>query len=279
VADYTNTKSGPGAAYPDNAVETQWQRLEPLVTPEQVRSRHLFGIPLVSQMVDPITKQAQVYTDDLIADTIDRSVAQAEQDTGLDIFPMQVKEKAPFDRAEYMSFGYMRTERRPVASVEALTITPANNVDIFSVPLDWIETAYLPKGQLNIVPLVAATGSSVAQATGTAGAIFLAVMSQFYWVPAFWQIKYTTGFPDGLLPKIVNEYIGVIAAMEILSSLASTYGGSQSYSLGIGGASQSQSTPGPDIFTKRFGDLEKKRDKLKKQLKTQYGLNIFSGNV
>ncbi len=279
MADYTKSKSGPGRQFPDNATQSSWGRVEPLVTPEQVRNRHLFGIPLVSAMKDPLTGKPQVYTDDMIRDTIDRAVAMCETATGLDIFPVQSMEKHPFDRNEYESFGYFRLERRPVTSVEALDIVPPNGQALYSVPLEWIETGYLPKGQINLIPM----GNSIAYGTpanvGSGGALFLNVLGNQPWVPAFWQITYTSGFPDGMLPKSVNELIGVWAAMEILSSLAATYGKSQSHSLGIDGLSQSISTPGPQIFKVRYEELEEKRKSLVKKLKTQYGLNLFSGNV
>lgn len=279
MADYTNSKSGPGGVFPDNATETTWNRLEPLITAEQVRYRHLFGIPLVSAMKDPLTGKAQVMTDDLIKDTIDRSISMAESDTGLDIFPIRQKEKHPFDRNEFNSFGYFRVEHRPVATIDKVTMTPSNNVDIYSVPLEWVETAYLPRGQINIIPLFAATGYNSPVATGNVGAAFLAVLGSHQWVPAFWQIEYTSGFPDGLLPKIVNELIGTIAAMEVLGLLAATYAKSSSHSLGIDGMSQSVSTPGPALFDQRIGLLADKRKMLAKKLKTQYGLNLFSSNV
>lgn len=279
MGDYTNSKSGPGVVFPDNAVETGWNRVEPLVSPEQVRNRHLFGIPLVSAMPDPLSGRAQVYTDDLVRDTIDRAIALVEAETGLDIFPIRSKEKHPFCKQDYESFGYLRLERRPVASVEKMTITPPSGNDLYQIPNEWIETAYLPKGQLNLIPI----GNSIAYGSpgqvGSGGALFLNVLGNMSWVPAFWQIEYTSGFPDGMMPKIVNELIGVVAAMEILSQLAATWGASTSHSQGMDGLSQSISTPGPQIFKARLDDLAPKRLALTKKLKTQYGVSLFSGSV
>lgn len=279
MADYTNTKSGPGVVFPDNAVESAWQRTEPLVTPDQVKARHMFGIPLVSAMKDPLTNKAQVYTNEMIKDTIDRAVAMVEQETGIDIFPLRSKEKHPFDRNDYASFGYMRVERRPVASVEKLSINPPSGVDLYTVPLEWIETAYLPKGQLNLIPIGNAIAYGTPAQVGSGGALFLNVLGNQPWVPAFWMVEYTSGFPDGMIPKAVNELIGVVAAMEVLGALGATYGKSSSHSLGIDGLSQSISTPGPAIFQQRLGELAEKRKAMIKKLKTYYGLNLFSGNV
>jgi hypothetical protein len=279
MADYTKTKSGPGVLFPENALESSWNRVEPLVTPEQVRGRHLFGIPLVSAMKDPLTGKAMVYTDDLIRDTIDRAVAQVETETHLDIFPVQRAQKYPFDRNEYEAFGYTRLEHRPVASVESLAITPPSGSDIYQVPLEWIETGYLPKGQINLIPLGNAIAYGTPANVGSGGALFLNVLGTKAWIPAFWQVTYTTGFPDGMLPKSVNELIGIVAGMKVLSALAVTYGKSQSHSLGIDGLSQSVGTPGPQIFKVRYDELAEEKKVLIKKLKTQYGLNLFSGNV
>jgi hypothetical protein len=279
MADYSKSKTGIGGVFPDNATETSWERLEPLVRPEQVQSRHLFGIPLVSAMKDPLTGKAQVYTPDMIRDTIDRAVSMVEQDVGIDIFPNVNKEKHPFDRNEYESFGYFRLHRRPCASIEVLSITPPSGSDIYRIPLEWVETAYMHTGQINLIPLGNAIAYGTPADVGSGGALFLNVLGNQPWIPAFWQVTYTSGFPDGMLPKVVNELIGTVAAMEILSALASTYARSTSHSLGIDGLSQSVSTPGPQLFKTRYEELEAKRKSLVKKLRTQYALNLFSGNV
>lgn len=280
MADYSRSKSGPGAMFPDNAVETTWNRLEPLVTPTQVKNRHLFGIPLVSAIRDPLTNRAQRYDDDLIKDTIDRAVGLVETETGLDIFPVRMKEKLPFDQHHYQSFGYMRVARRPVACVDKITITPASGNDLYTVPIEWVETANLPYGQLNLTPISGATVyGDVTGGVAPGGALFLNVLGQHRWVPAFWMVEYTSGFPDGLLPRVVNELVGAVAAMEVLSALAATYARSTSHSLGIDGLSQSVSTPGPQLFKQRLDELAEKRKKLVKKLRTQYALNLFSGEV
>jgi len=98
-------------------------------------------------------------------------------------------------------------------------------------------------------------------------------------VPALWQATYTTGFKEGRIPSAVNQLLGVIAAMEILSMLAITYSRSSSASLGIDGLSQSVSTPGPALFDVRIAALGEKRKWLVSKLKRQFGLGFFSDNV
>lgn len=282
MSDYTDSKSGIGAVFIDGAIDDQWQRVEPLIKPEQLRIRHLFGIPLVSNIIDPITKRAAVMTDDILKDYIDRAVSVCEMESGIDIFPTRLREKHAFDRAEFNSFGYLKVNRRPVQSLDKLTITPANNVDIYEVPLEWVEVAYLRKGQIYIIPQaisISNSGTSIVPSQSSGGSIYMSIFGTCPWIPAFWQVEYTTGFADGNIPKVVNELIGCIASMEILSMLASTYAQTSGTSLGIDGLSQSVSTPGPQIFSVRLQELADKRKMLSKKLKTLYGLTMFSSNV
>jgi hypothetical protein len=281
MADHTYSKAGLGAIYPDGGFDTTWQRSEALITPERLVRRHLFGIPLVSGSKDPRTGKADVMTPDDIIDHIDRAVGTLELETGLIIFPTQYKAKLPYDRCEYQSFGYFRIEKKPIASIELLTINLSNNQDIFSVPLDWIETAKLHVGQINIIPLTIALtkGGSSATPTTSGGGVLLALMGNAPWLASYFQIDCTLGFKDGMLPKVMNDLIGTIAAMQILSQLASTYGKSTGSSLSIDGMSQSVSSPGANIFTKRYTDLAQERAFLTKKIKVAWGTTLFTSNV
>lgn len=278
--DPSNSRFSTGAAAPENAIDAARQDLEPLITPEQLKFRHLFGIPLVSAIKDPFTGKPQVFTDEQIKDIIEGAVSQAEQDTKIDIFPVRRREKQPFDINLYNTFGYFQLDHRPCTSVDKLSVTPSNGLDVYVVPNDWVEGAYLTRGQVNIVPLTVAfvQGTYIPQQS-SGGAAFLQILGNRAWIPAWWQIEYTSGFPDGQLPRTVNEYIGVVAAMEVLSMLAATYARVTSHSLGIDAYSQSVGTPGPQLFKTRMDELEAKRTRLLKKLKANYGFKIFSGTL
>lgn len=282
MADYTDSKPVLGEVFPVGLTESAWQRTEPLITPEKLKIKHLFGLPLVSGMKDPISGRAQVMTDEMLADYIDTAVGLAELETGLTIFPARFEEKKAWDRQDYDSLGYFVMPKRPIASVEKIEVNLSSNDTIYEVPLQWVETAQFAWGQLNIIPLTIAmtSGSPTAIPTTAGGALLLSVFKgRSQWVASFWKVTYTAGFPDAMLPKVVNDLIGTIAAMEVLSQLASTYGKSSGSSLSIDGMSQSVSTPGPEIFTKRMKDLQDKRTMLVGKLKNVYHLKFFSNNV
>jgi hypothetical protein len=111
------------------------------------------------------------------------------------------------------------------------------------------------------------------------GVAILSLLQNHRWIPCFWEIKYTTGFPDGEIPKMMNELIGTIAAINVLSQLAPTYGRANSTSLSFDNLSQSVSTVGPEIFTKRIEDLKEKREMLIRKVKSRWGQTLFTSAV
>jgi hypothetical protein len=283
VADFTTSKAGVGATIPENLVESAWDRYEPLVTPDRVKLLHLFGIPLRSRLKDPVTgKFAEMTPDDVVV-FIQQAVSLAEAECGIDIFEGHYKEREAFDRQLFDSFGFMQLRHRPARSIERFTITSTDQKDIYLVPQDWIETGYLARGEFYIVPLAvsAVTGGQVfGSSAPSAGALYLSIWGSRSWIPAFWQTEYTTGFKDGRIPTIVNQLVGVIAAMEILSLLATTFGpAGTSASIGVDGFSQSQSLPGPQVYMQRLEELTAKRQWLVGRIKKLCGLGLFMTNV
>lgn len=285
MAIYTGTNSvaNPQSNYPENAVDgTEWGRTEPLMNAELLVQRFLFGIPLVSQVINPITKKYDVKTPAVLTDHIVRAVAQVEDAVGINILPVQREEQHAFDRVFLEQYSYFRTRCKPILSVEGLVIRPANNpdgTDIYTVPKEWLSFTQAAKGQINIVPVIAADALVIPQVVTSNGAAFLlAYLSQLPFAPSYWNIKYTAGFPEGKIPVTVNEMVGCRAAIDILSDLAATYR-VQSYSLSLDAMSQSQSGPGPRIYQERMQLLQDKYDKLVQKFKAKFGVKIAASQI
>jgi hypothetical protein len=152
---------------------------------------------------------------------------------------------------------------------------------MFKLPLEWVEVGLLHLGQVNLIPLTIATrgGTMVPLTSGPGGSFFLSLLQGKPWVPALFEFVYTTGFKEGTVPKILNQYIGCIAAMEILSLLATTYSKSTSTSLGIDGLSQSIGTPGMEIFTQRMKELSEKRHWILGRIQAAVNANFIVDNL
>ncbi len=236
MADYTDSKAAEGV-YPDRAVDAQeWSR----------------------------------------KDQIDRAVATLELELGLSLFPVQFDEKHPFDRQFWASYGYIKVEHRPVASVEEFAFSaPTNSLgatsDIFNVNLDWLENKNFHKGQINLIPLLPAISNNSVTGSAGSGSAYIQVLSGVGWIPALVRVKYTAGFPDGRFPRVINELVGINAALEILGVLQAT-NSATSYSISIDGQSQSISGPGPQAYQGRIDYLNQQKMVMIKKMKNVYGV-------
>lgn len=268
--------------WPPNGLEASWTRLQPLLTPAQLLAFHLFGIPLVSAEPNPITGERQVIPPEQLGAYIERAVELAEAETGLTIMSTEVTESISFDRNSFESHGYFQLARRPVWGVERLTIRTPNAEDLYSIPTDWITYGGMFRGRINLVPLTlafASTAITPGVANGAAGAAFLASIGSLIFVPCYWGIDYFAGWPDGMVPMLVNELLGCICAMEILSMLGATYARVTSASVSVDGLGQSVGMSGPNLYQVRLADLQVKRDKIVSKLKIVFGLRFGMGTV
>lgn len=274
MANFPYTKSYGTAMYPVHALETSGllKRVEPFLTPEQFRSRFLKGIPLVFL-------NGATFSDDELKDRINLAQNEAELRLKTTITRELRQEKLPFKQQDYKAYIHLKAEQGPICTIHQLAIVSADKNTIFEIPPEWIETTNFAKSYINVIPLLAAYGvNSVQGAVGNAGIAFLTVIDGLDFIPAYWQIKYTSGMSntEGSVPIVVNEYIGCIAAIQILSMIAATFiHTSQSQSQD--GISQSSSGPGPRIYLVRIEELTKRRDELERKLKGIFSQNFFVG--
>jgi hypothetical protein len=255
------------------AVSGLLQRSEPILTPEQLLSRFLKGIPLTFPNGDKFSPED-------LKDRIYLATNECELLLGTVIFPEIFKEKLPFDYALYKSYINLNTTKGPVQSLNYLAIVSADGNNIFEIPPTWIETSNFSKNIINVIPLLAAYGiNQVSGAVGNAGIAFLTVMDGLNWVPAYWEVGYVAGLSntEGQVPTPVNELIGTVAAIAILSEIAPNFiYTSQSQSQD--GISQSSSGLGPRIYELRIADLIAKRDELVRKMKAIFATRYYVSN-
>jgi hypothetical protein len=275
--DLTTNKSALGSVFPEHAVAGQGvSRIEAIISPEQLRSRFLFGIPLFSNQKNPLTGVRDQITDEMLRDDfITRGINLAEELCHIDIVPVQRFEKYPFDKAFYEAFGYMLTEHKPVNSVQQLAIVPSNNIVVYVVPPQWIEGSGFPRGQINIVPLTAAFEGSgfLPPSSSAGGAAFLQILGTKNFIPYYWQLNYVTGFPNGAVPVMINELIGSISAKLVLENLAASNKVGQ-YSQSIDGFSQNVNVIGPQVYDTRLTQLEERIQQLVGKIKSRFSVKM-----
>lgn len=277
MADLSKGKGYGTAVYPVHAEETSGllRRAEPMLTPEMLKRRFLKGIPLTFPNGD-------TFTDEDLKDKIMVAMNETEVLLNRTITREFFKEKHQFDRSLYRAYIHVKAEHGPIVSIEEFAIVSADGNNVFTLPPTWIETSNFSKNQINLIPILAAYGMNQVTGSdpGNAGVAFLAMIDGLNWVPAYWQIKYTAGMTtkEGQVPVIVNELIGTIAAIDVLSEIApSNIHNSQS--LSQDGISQSSSGPGPRLYDKRIQDLTDKRDELVKKLKGIFYSKLWVSNI
>ncbi len=264
------------AVYPVHALQTSGllTRCEPLIDVDKFKRMFLKGIPLKFRNGDQITSED-------IKEKINWAANETELLLNVPLYREAFQHKVPFDYSLYKAYINIVSEKGPIISLEHLAIVSADNNNIFEIPPTWIETTNFAKRLINVIPLLAAYGvNQVSGAVGNAGIAFLTVMDGLNWVPAYWQINYTAGLSnkEGQLPAPVNELIGCIAAIDILSQKA-TDNIFNSQSQSQDGISQSSSGPGPNIYNKRIEDLTARKDVLISKLKTIFSQRFLVGSI
>ena len=277
-------KSFSGAQYPIHCQDSSgaFKRAEPILTLDQVRSRYLKGVYMTFPNGDTFTNLD-------IQDQINLASNQVELLLKMQISPIIIKEKLDFDMSLYKAFIDLQTSNSPIISLESLAIVSTNGQPLFEIPAPWIEAAQFTRGKINVIPLLASfgtqrvAGSPIVGSSPGNGVAFFALWNAYGSInnaPSYWQVIYKSGLSntDGTLPVPVNDLIGVVTAINMLSMLALLYL-QTSVSLSQDGISQSSSYMGPRIYQLRIEELMKRRDELVDEIKGAYGRRFFFSHI
>lgn len=294
MSDYSRTKPIQNNNYPSKSVTggvAGFSRVEPLLTVDRLKEEFLFGIPLIS----PLTREK--LTDDAIRNILTRAMARVELECKIDITPVQRKTHFPFDRTKFLQgFNQIDLSNFPLLSLEEFSIRAVNSANtpdnptggdqnqegsvIYSLPLDWIDLSQSHKGLLHVFPLISTftgTGQVGAAIQGPAASLFMSLIHQQY-LPAYWFVKFTSGFKENGVPATINDLIGTFAALEVLSLLGPLRL-FNSQSINIDGTGQSVAGPGVQWLTTRIGELNERAAALKDLIKARFTQKITMSHI
>lgn len=264
MADFSDEKPNTTAVYPVHAKE--WtgdlEVYEDLIDAKLLFSRYLKGVPHIT-----------TYTDEELKDFIKIATNDAELELNLPIIARVYEDRLPFDRNLYRSFVHLVTKTRPIQSVLNISIVSSDGHKVYTLPSEWIDVGNFHRGQINVVPYLAAYTSDILSGwQASVGSMFLTAIAAVKWLPGYWNVTYKAGLQchDGKIPVIVNNLIGVMAALEVLGNLGvkNQY---NSTSIGQDGISQSTSGPGPALYAQRIQELEAKKDRMINKIKGRFG--------
>jgi hypothetical protein len=295
MSDYSNTKPNPSGIYPEGRLALHddqgsgFTRVEAFLTPEVLKNEYMFGIPLFS----PVTKQ--VLSDETIKSVINRAYAKIEIECKINIFQQQVMKRLEFDKTKFFQgWGQLNLGVRNIRSIEELSIRTSNSFQtsnmsgyldpvekdgsiIYNYPLTWLDMSLAHKGLISCVPLqttYATTGIGATPISGPQAALF-AAFTRLSYIPGFWYVRFTTGFPNNSIPSIVNELAACYACISLLSMLGPGTNRNNSQSISIDASSQSVSNQGPNIYQQRIVDLTTKAAEIKDQVNGYFRQKIY----
>lgn len=267
MSDFDPTPKLP--PFPERSVslEPGLSRYEPLMNVERMKSDYLFGIPLKSSL----TKQE--FSDDSIQRFIVRAISEVEHELLINISPVKYEDRYDYDLWDYQQFNFIHLNHWPVLQVESVKGKYPNSVDFIQYPNDWV-SIYNEFGILQLTP----TNGSLTQFFLTNDATYIPLLlgGRAKW-PQLWQITYTSGFDNEKIPAVINELVGLKAALQILSIIQPVLFPFTSYGIGLDGTSQSVGGPGPMLFSERINHLKEEAARLMDVAKRYYNKKLQLG--
>ena len=217
---------------PENSTsQPGFSRTEALLTPKQLKERYLFGIKLQDEHGNEMPPE-------VIQHHISASLSYLEHKLDIIIAPTEFTEEYDYRAVDYTNFNFIQLKHRPLSSVTTLKAKFPNNVDLVTYPKEWI---VLEKegAQIQLSPVEGTfSGLIVTQGGSYVPLIF---GTRDHW-PHLFQVKYVAGFCDDEIPLILNEMIGMQAAIRIFEIMGDILHGPgiSSESVGLDAASISK---------------------------------------
>lgn len=255
--------------------EPGFDRFGPLIDPQRVKDEYLFGIPLKAALT------GQELSDETIKAVIRKAVGDFETSVRIAVNPVRITDMIDFQRADDAQFGTKKLTRWPVLKVENLkALWPGRN-DIMAqfgdsqeidYPTSWVSLL----GDQGLIRVIPNSGTLVnADVNFLASSAYRSiVLGGLKSWPNMWRVTFIAGMDYDKIPDIVNDCIGTMAAIRILSQLGPAIFPLASHGIGLDGLSQSVATAGPQWLAGRLQELTAERDRLVDQMKSHYGTDI-----
>jgi len=250
-------------------VTHKFERYGPLPTPQEMRKRALFGIPLKSALT------GEVIDDETLTHYINSAISEIEHELDMYITPVTFEEKHDYSRHEFTwSYNYLKLNHPNIIAVEKIQLSFSNGAStednaFVDFPLEYVHV--MP--QEGVIQLVPAFGTSLSGflLSAFSGTQFHALRAMgLHNFPGGVRVKYQAGFEEDKVPTAMIELIENMAAWKLLSFIGPLIFPHTSVGVSMDGVSQSVGTPGPQFLVNRIKDLGEIIDKQKIAIKGYY---------
>lgn len=208
--------------FPPNSVSNPgYNRFETFLSVEDFKKTFLVGVNLVDS-------NGNLLVDD---ETIKRyiliGVSRVEHVLNITLTPTTYTEKRDYSVNNYYNYGFIDLYHKPIIKVNSVKVKYQTSQTLIQYPLEWLRV-YNEIGQIQVTPTSGALGYFNLDNSGYLPQL-LGVASQY---PQLFEIEYIAGFEQDKIPYIINQLIGMYAAILLLISL-----GTSTLGVGISGAS------------------------------------------
>lgn len=239
---------------PNKTSSAAFTASESLVTPEELKTRYLFGIDLS----DPTT--GEELPKETIQHAINTAISFLEHDLDIIIMSRSFTESYDYRAVDYIDFNMLKLKKRPVCSVEKLKAKFPQNRDLVDYPEEWY-VVEKEAGQLQLSPVEGTFSGLIV----TQGGSYLPLIygTRQYW-PHLFEVQYTAGFDNDCVPVIINDMIGMQASIHLFELLGDIVlgPGVASESTNLDGAGISKGTTASAMFHAFSARVESYRKKI-----------------
>lgn len=206
-----------------------------IISPSELRSVYLFGIPLCSPDGTKMSSSD-------IAQHILSAQTLVESMFSIKLTKQVIEENRDYIRQEFMSWGYIRT-MYPIDFIDNLEGW-INDICQLTYPKEWLSIKRIESVAIyRNIYLIPNTGSREGAVMTNNSMIYNGISPHLGWfgqtyIPNYWRTRYVTGWDK--IPADLMDLVGKIAAINILAIIGDVlYGiGLSSISISLDGVSQ-----------------------------------------
>lgn len=246
--------------HPPNAIsDSAFTRMESILTPTQLRERYLFGIDLTDEKGNEIPEAS-------LQHNINAAISYLEHKLDLVISPVRIKEKYDYRQQDYTNFNFLQLKKRPLSELHDLRAKFPTNRELVKYPEEWFVVEH-EAAQIQIVPVEGSFSGLIVTQGGSY--VPLIYSTSAYW-PHLFEVDYTAGFCHDKVPIIINEMIGMQAAIRTFEVLGDIVlgPGTAAENVTIDGANTSKQTTASAMFSAFSARIESYRKQMEDYIKT-----------
>lgn len=187
------------------------------------------------------------YPAELFERAILESVDRLEADLDIVLIEREFVERHDYDRERWRCLNHLQLDRRPVQSVEALTVVypTGGQGQRREFPADWLVVTQPKFGVVELVPAAGSLDGWLFNSLPLHGSPMpiLRSTNRNFW-PGMFEVRYRAGFKRGEVPARLRRLITLVSTRDVLNTAGDLVAGAgvSNFSIAMPGLSQSVGT-------------------------------------